>query len=53
MNDNNKNIKIESTSFDLVPGSYTFTELGNHLQTQINASALSECVQAPSDITIA
>tara|TARA_Y100001970_G_scaffold278701_1_gene384789 strand:- start:405 stop:1478 length:1074 start_codon:yes stop_codon:yes gene_type:complete len=41
VNDNNKNIKIDSTSFDLVPGSYTFTELGNHLQTQINASALS------------
>ena len=41
VNDNNKNIKIESTSFDLVPGSYTFGQLGNHLQTQINASALS------------
>lgn len=41
VNDNNKNIKIDSTSFDLVPGSYTFTELGNHLQTQINASALT------------
>ncbi len=41
VNDNNKNIKIESTSFDLVPGSYTFVQLGNHLQTQINASALS------------
>ena len=41
VNDNNKNVKIDSTSFDLVPGSYTFTELGNHLQTQINASALS------------
>jgi len=41
VNDNNKNIKIDSTSFDLIPGSYTFTELGNHLQTQINSSALS------------
>lgn len=41
VNDNNKNIKIDSTLFDLVPGSYTFTELGNHLQTQINASALT------------
>ena len=41
VNDNNKNIKIESTSFDLVPGSYTFAQLGNHLQTQINASALT------------
>jgi len=41
VNDNNKNIIIDSISFDLVPGSYTFTELGNHLQTQINASALS------------
>lgn len=41
VNDNNKNIKIDNTSFDLVPGSYTFTQLGNHLQTQINASALS------------
>lgn len=41
VNDNNKNIKIDSTSFDLVPGSYTFSQLGNHLQTQINASALS------------
>ena len=41
VNDNNKNIKIDSTSFDLVPGSYTFTQLGNHLQTQINASALT------------
>lgn len=41
VNDNNKNIKIDSTSFDLIPGSYTFTELGNHLQTQINSSGLS------------
>jgi len=41
VNDNNKNIKIDSTSFDLVPGSYTFTQLRDHLQTQINASALS------------
>ena len=41
VNDNNKNIKIDSTSFDLVPGSYTFTQLGNHLQTQINSSGLS------------
>ena len=41
VNDNNKNVIIDSTSFDLVPGSYTFTQLGNHLQTQINASALS------------
>ena len=41
VNDNNKNIKIDSTSFDLVPGSYTFSQLGDHLQTQINASALS------------
>lgn len=41
VNDNNKNIIIDGISFDLVPGSYTFTELGNHLQTQINASALS------------
>ncbi len=41
VNDNNKNIKIDSTSFDLVPGSYTFTQLGKHLQTQINASGIS------------
>ena len=41
VNDNNKNIKIDTTSFDLVPGSYTFTQLGNHLQTQINATSLS------------
>jgi len=41
VNDNNKNIKIDSTSFNLVPGSYTFVQLGNHLQTQINDSALS------------
>ncbi len=38
VNDNNKNIKINSTSFNLVPGSYTFVQLGNHLQTQINSS---------------
>tara|TARA_B100000686_G_scaffold241748_1_gene250388 strand:- start:3482 stop:4567 length:1086 start_codon:yes stop_codon:yes gene_type:complete len=41
VNDNNKNIKIDSTSFDLVPGSYTFTQLGDHLQTRINATALT------------
>lgn len=35
VNDNNKNIIIDSVSFDLVPGSYTFTELGNHLQNRI------------------
>ena len=40
VNDNNKNIKIDSTSFDLVPGSYTFTELGNHLQTRIKGPTL-------------
>jgi len=42
VNDNNKNIIINGISIDLIPGSYTFTELGNHLQTQINASVLSE-----------
>jgi hypothetical protein len=41
VNDNNKNIKIDNTSFDLIPGSYTFVQLGNHLQTQINSSGLS------------
>jgi len=39
VNDNNKNIKIDSIPFDLVPGSYTFTGLGNHLQTRINATS--------------
>ena len=38
VNDNNKNIIINGTSFDLVPGSYTFTQLGNHLQAQINTA---------------
>ena len=51
VNDNNKNIKIDSTSFDLIPGSYTFTELGNHLQTQINASALSGFTVIPEPTT--
>lgn len=40
VNDNNKNIIINGISFDLIPGSYTFTELGNHLQTRIKAPTL-------------
>ena len=38
VNDNNKHIRIASTDIDLIPGSYTFTQLGNHLQTRINAT---------------
>lgn len=42
VNDNNLNINITvgatTTPISLEVGSYTFSELGNHLQTQINAS---------------
>tara|TARA_B110000208_G_C11703043_1_gene406554 strand:+ start:97 stop:1089 length:993 start_codon:yes stop_codon:yes gene_type:complete len=45
VNDNNRNINITvgatTTPISLEVGSYTFSELGNHLQTQINASALT------------
>lgn len=40
VNENNKNIIINGISFNLIPGSYTFTELGYHLQTRINTSIL-------------
>jgi len=36
VNKNNKNIKIQGVTFYLIPGSYTFTELGNHLQNRIS-----------------
>ena len=41
VNDNNNSIIINGIPVDLVKGSYTFTQLGNHLQTQINATSLS------------
>ena len=45
VNDNNRKLNITigatTTPITLEVGSYTFSELGNHLQTQINASALS------------
>ena len=37
VNENNKNLKIGTTLVTLEVGSYTFNELGNHLQTRLNA----------------
>jgi hypothetical protein len=36
VNKNNKNLMVESTPVTLEVGSYTFSELGNHLQTRLN-----------------
>jgi hypothetical protein len=36
VNENNKNLKIGTTLVTLEVGSYTFNELGNHLQTRLN-----------------
>jgi hypothetical protein len=38
---NNGSDSSSDVTVTLIPGSYTFKGLGNHLQTQINASALS------------
>lgn len=40
VNENNKNIIINGIPFNLIPGSYTFTELGYHLQSRINTNIL-------------
>lgn len=36
VNNHNKHIIINNISFNLIPGSYTFNELGNHLQKRIS-----------------
>jgi len=48
VNDNNNIIKIDSETIQLDPGQYTFTALGNHLQTKINASSLTGFTVASS-----
>ncbi len=46
VNENNKNLKIGTTLVTLEVGSYTFNELGNHLQTRLNT------VLSPSVFTV-
>lgn len=46
VNENNKNLKVGSTPVTLEVGSYTFSALGNHLQTRLNA------VLSPSVFTV-
>ena len=36
LNENNRNVSINSVSITLTPGTYTFKELGDHLQDRIN-----------------